>query len=184
MKYKTTLIAASTLFAFTGLSMAGDKDGKCATGEKCATEKCDTVSATGTNFVVEGMTCGKCSTKLTTALEAIDGVTVKSVCHKSGHAVVDIDASKTSKEKVAEAIKATGFKVAGEEVAMHVSGMTCAGCSKKLTSSLAALEGVNVKSVCHKSGNVVVTINSQKADESKVQAAITKAGFKVDTAKS
>ena len=62
---------------------------------------------------VSGMNCGKCSTKLTAALNAVDGCTVGTVCHKSGHATVTIDPAKTSEAKIIETITSKGYK-AGE----------------------------------------------------------------------
>jgi len=60
---------------------------------------------------VSGMNCGKCSTKLTTALNAIEGCEVGGVCHKSGHATVTIDPAKTSEAKVIETITTNGYKI-------------------------------------------------------------------------
>lgn len=59
---------------------------------------------------VQGMSCSKCSDKITAALNAIDGVKVKAVSHKGGKAVVDIDPSKSSRSAVVKAITAAGFK--------------------------------------------------------------------------
>lgn len=59
---------------------------------------------------VSGMTCTKCSGKITKALNAIDGVTVKSVNHESGKAIVDVDTSKSNRAEVVKVITASGFK--------------------------------------------------------------------------
>lgn len=60
----------------------------------------------------------------------------------------------------------------------NVSGMTCGGCSKKLTTALSAVKGVEVKKVCHKSGCVDVVL-SEGATAEQVQQVITKTGFKI-----
>lgn len=72
------------------------------TGFKVAGEKL--------SIPVTGMTCGSCSTKVRTTLENIEGCSDAKVCHKSGHAQVTIDTTKTSSEKVIQAINNTGFK--------------------------------------------------------------------------
>jgi len=186
-------LAALSILALT--SVASAHCGKCHNGDKkaskekcdkakCDKEKCDTAKcdkAGSTSFAVTGMTCGKCSAKLTKALEATEGVTVKNVCHKSGCVVVDIDTAKTDKTKVQTAINATGFKVAGEKLSYHVKGMTCGKCSTKLTAALTALEGCKVGKVCHKSGHADVTIDTAKTTEKKVIDAINATGFKVVT---
>ena len=59
---------------------------------------------------VSGMSCGKCSSKLTKALSAVEGVKVNGVCHKSGKAVVELDPAKGSRDAVVKAIVASGFK--------------------------------------------------------------------------
>ena len=61
---------------------------------------------------------------------------------------------------------------------INVSGMTCGGCSKKLTTALAAIKGVKVKKVCHKSGCVDVVL-SNGTTATQVKEVITKTGFKV-----
>ncbi|BDS08992.1 hypothetical protein NT6N_40320 [Oceaniferula spumae] len=68
------------------------------------------VTAERITVPVSGMTCGSCSGKVTKALNAIDGVTVKSVCHESGKAVVDVETSKSNRAAVVKAITASGFK--------------------------------------------------------------------------
>ena len=67
------------------------------------------------SYKVTGMTCAGCSGAVQKVLAGTEGVTeVKSVCHKSGHAVVVIDPAKTCATNVAAAIDKTKFKVAKE----------------------------------------------------------------------
>jgi len=61
---------------------------------------------------------------------------------------------------------------------INVAGMTCGACSKKLTTALAAVKGVEVKKVCHKSGCVDVVL-TEGATETQVKEVIAKTGFKV-----
>lgn len=185
MKLLYTLTSLSILGLSSFASAATDgkvcdktvaKAGKCAT--KCDTDcdtDCDMPSA---NYVVTGMTCGACSGKVKKTLAAVDGVTVKKVCHKSGNVMVSYDPAKTDKSKVQAALATTGFKVAGEKLSIPVSGMTCGACSKKVTAALTALEGCTVGGVCHKSGKATVTIDTAKTSEAKVIEAIKASGFK------
>ncbi len=158
-------------------TLAKAKAGKCATS-KCATE-CDMEKGTMASYVVTGMTCGSCSNKVKKTLSAVEGVTVKKVCHKSGNVMVSYDPAKTDKAHVHAALVTTGFTVAGEKLSIPVSGMTCGACSKKVTTALTSLEGCIVGGVCHKSGHATVIIDPSKTSEAKVIEAIKATGFKV-----
>ena len=59
---------------------------------------------------VEGMTCTSCTGKVTKALNAVDGVTVQTVCHKSGKAVVDVVDAKTNRAAVVKVITDKDYK--------------------------------------------------------------------------
>ncbi len=187
MKLLNTLTALSIL-GLTSFSNAAetcrktcDKGAKkvSACAGKCSSETCDLEAADMTTFIVTGMTCSDCSGKLKTSLGAIEGVTVKKVCHKSGHVMVKYDEAKTDKSKVITAIAATGFKVAGEKLNIPVSGMTCGDCSDKVAKALTSLEGCSGIGVCHKSGHASVVIDTAKTSEAKVMEVINATGFKV-----
>lgn len=60
-------------------------------------------------FTVDGMHCGDCSEKVTAAVKQIDGVKAIAVDYQTGRAEVAFDDSKTTADKVLEAISATGF---------------------------------------------------------------------------
>ncbi|MEM6257135.1 MAG: copper ion binding protein [Planctomycetota bacterium] len=94
--------------------------------EKSCEEGCDSKEASedtakpqadagseGTVFVVSGMNCEACSSKLTKAVSEIGGVESVSVCHKSGKCqVVAADGSYVCPAKVAKAIESSGFELA------------------------------------------------------------------------
>ena len=187
-------ITSLSLVGLSSLALAGDcKDGSChkdktvATSTTCkdschSSEECsDTCDsdATKAKYLVTGMTCGSCSEKVKTTLTAVEGVKSCSVCHKSGHVSVNYDESKTDKTKVQAALASTGFTITGEELSIPVSGMTCGGCTKKVTTALNAVEGCKVGSVCHKSGHATLTIDPAKTSEAKIIEAINATGFKV-----
>lgn len=153
-------------------------DGTC-DKEKCKTDcgECDSEAMAMTKYAVTGMTCKMCSGKITKALENIQGVTVKKVCHKSGTVAVNIDEELTNGAAVQEAIIANGFKVSGEMLNIPVSGMTCDKCSDKVMTVVKALDGVSSCSVCHKSGHANITVDTSKTSKEKVMEAINATGF-------
>lgn len=63
---------------------------------------------------VEGMKCGKCSSSVTKALKATEGVEDVQVSHEKGEAVIKYDDQKLTEAKLREVINGTGFKVVAE----------------------------------------------------------------------
>ena len=63
---------------------------------------------------VEGMKCAKCSSSVTKALKATDGVQDAEVSSEKGEAVIKSDDQKLSEAKLREVINSTGFKAVGE----------------------------------------------------------------------
>lgn len=61
-------------------------------------------------FDVTGMTCGSCTSKVSAALEKIDGVSAAAVDYQTGRAEIAFDGEKTTSAALLEAIVSTGFK--------------------------------------------------------------------------
>jgi copper chaperone len=59
------------------------------------------------NLAIEGMHCGACVRRVTSALQSVEGVTVKLV--EVGSAKVAFDAAETSPQDIAAALDRTGF---------------------------------------------------------------------------
>ena len=59
---------------------------------------------------VEGMKCGKCSTSVSKALKATEGVEDVQVSHEKGEAVIKYDDQKLTETKLREVINSAGFK--------------------------------------------------------------------------
>lgn len=59
------------------------------------------------NLTIDGMHCGACVRRVTTALQSLDGVTVNSV--DVGSAKVTFNAGKTSREEISAAVDRIGF---------------------------------------------------------------------------
>lgn len=185
MKLKTTLSTLSIVALSSFVHAAENGISKCATDTTtitktdCTEGACDDKTAASATYIVTGMTCSNCSDKVKTTLSAVEGVTVQKVCHKSGHVAVNIDEKKTNKAAVQAAIASTGYTIAGEQLSIPVSGMSCGKCSAKLTKALNDTEGCTVGSVCHKSGHATVTIDTKKTSEAKILETIKTAGYKV-----
>ena len=63
---------------------------------------------------VEGMKCAKCSSSVTKALKATEGVEAAEVSSEKGEAVIKYDEAKLNEAKLREVINGTGFKAVAE----------------------------------------------------------------------
>jgi len=61
-------------------------------------------------LTIDGMHCGACVRRVTTALESVEGVTVASV--QVGSAEVLVDTAKASTEEVISSVNRIGFQAA------------------------------------------------------------------------
>jgi len=59
------------------------------------------------NLAIEGMHCGACVRRVTSALQSVEGVTVKSV--EVGSAEIVFDAAETSAQDITAALNRNGF---------------------------------------------------------------------------
>lgn len=59
------------------------------------------------SLAIEGMHCGACVRRVTSALQSVEGITVKSV--EVGSAKVAFDAAETSPQDITAALDRTGF---------------------------------------------------------------------------
>ena len=75
-----------------------------------AKAKVEAAEGTKVSFKVDGMTCGDCSSKVTSALEAIDGVYAAAVDYQKGTAMIAFDAEKVDADALKKAIVETGYK--------------------------------------------------------------------------
>ncbi len=66
-------------------------------------------------LLVAGMTCSGCEYNVSTALRLVPGVLSAEADHASGVALVRFDPSTTSLERLAEAVRTTGYVVAPTE---------------------------------------------------------------------
>jgi copper chaperone CopZ len=63
---------------------------------------------------VDGMKCSKCSTSVSKALKATEGVEDAQVSSEKGEAVIKYDDQKLTETKLREVINSTGFKAVAE----------------------------------------------------------------------
>lgn len=67
----------------------------------------------------------------------------------------------------------------GTAVTYLVEGLVCARCTNKVTTALTKIEGVEVESVSHESGQAVLKYDPAKVKPAQLKAAIVDCGYKI-----
>ncbi len=178
MKIKIILLALTSMVSFAGVTTATET---CDSKSKCSTKKTECATKCKKACTKTKVAMKKCGTKCDSKKECCStkgqccstkgqcATKCKEACTKTEVAMNKCGTKCDSKKKCASKTNITHFKV---------SGMTCGSCSKKLTSALAAVKGVEVKKVCHKSGCVDVVL-SKGTTAAQVKKTIIKSGFKI-----
>ncbi|MFC5704802.1 heavy metal translocating P-type ATPase [Aeromonas eucrenophila] len=89
---------------------------------------------------ISGMSCANCASRITTALNKLDGVEA-TVNFALEQAAIELSQD-TQLPAVLESIKSQGYDYGEETLLFQITGMTCAGCSARLNKMLSALPGV------------------------------------------
>ncbi len=89
---------------------------------------------------LSGMSCANCASRISTALNQLDGVTA-TVNFALEQAAIELGDPARLPE-VLDSITGQGYGYGHETLSFQISGMTCAGCSARLNKMLAALPGV------------------------------------------
>lgn len=89
---------------------------------------------------ISGMSCANCASRITTALNKLDGVEA-TVNFALEQAAIELSQD-AQLPAVLESIKSQGYDYGEETLLFQITGMTCAGCSARLNKMLSALPGV------------------------------------------
>ncbi|MGY6040118.1 heavy metal translocating P-type ATPase [Aeromonas sp. AE23HZ002T15] len=89
---------------------------------------------------ISGMSCANCASRITTALNKLDGVDA-TVNFALEQAAIELSQA-AQLPAVLESIKSQGYDYGEETLLFQITGMTCAGCSARLSKMLSALPGV------------------------------------------
>ncbi|MEG0008612.1 MAG: heavy metal translocating P-type ATPase [Aeromonas sp.] len=89
---------------------------------------------------ISGMSCANCASRITTALNKLDGVEA-TVNFALEQAAIELSQD-AQLPVVLESIKSQGYDYGEETLLFQITGMTCAGCSARLNKMLSALPGV------------------------------------------
>jgi copper chaperone CopZ len=80
-----------------------------------AADKVKASDGTKVTLMVDGMTCGSCSEKITGGLDKLDGVVAAAADYQTGRTEIAFDSGKTNAEDLVKAIEGMGFKARVEK---------------------------------------------------------------------
>lgn len=141
--------------------------------KKTEQERFDTSWA---EFGIDGMTCASCVRRVEKAITAVPGVQAANVNLATERATVSYSDPSVA-DAVIQAISKAGYEPRIETRELHIEGMTCASCVRRVEKALSAVPGVlqaNVNLATEKA-----TIRFTGGDVSALEGAVRKAGYEV-----
>jgi P-type Cu+ transporter len=135
----------------------------------------DTATPTLQSFPITGMTCASCVLRVEKAIAAVPGVESASVNLATERADVLFTGPAAARQVIA-AIRAAGYEVASQDIAIGVEGMTCASCVGRVEKAIAAVPGVVSASVNLATERATLKLMGG-TPVSAIEAAVRKAGY-------
>ncbi len=89
-----------------------------------------------------GMDCASCATTIERALRATPGVAEARVQLGTERAHVRYDPERVTLPELIGAVEASGYRVGGAELRVHIQGMHCASCVTRIENALRSVPGV------------------------------------------
>jgi Cu+-exporting ATPase len=94
------------------------------------------------NFEVTGMTCAGCAGRVEKAVAVMPGVESAAVNLALETLDVSFDSNTLSPDRIADAVRATGYGIREAQVTFNISKMTCASCAGRSEKALQSVPGV------------------------------------------
>jgi len=168
-------------------------------------EPCFSNPVTTGTIHIEGMTCGSCVKNIEGCISQLEGVISIAVSLGDKLATVTLNSACTSISAIAKEISDMGYEAeagvvldgsqmtgkdaesnktevaesspAGNDVVIHVSGMTCDSCVKSVHSCISSLPGVKAVTVSLAGGVARVSLRGDVTMAADVAAAVNDIGF-------
>lgn len=154
-------------------------------GTVCGAECCPEAAQYGPStpekatqkFVVQGIKGKGCSKTIAKTLNTMPGITVESICLKTGVTVVSYNPKTVKKQSITKAIEDKNYTVGGERHEFVIEGIHCGECVKRVKSALKELEGVTVKHVSETSTKVIVDVHSNSTTRNNITDTLESLGY-------
>lgn len=127
-------------------------------------------------YSIEGMMCEHCVARVKKALESIDGVSEADVSLEKNSAVVH-SMREIPESEIQEVVEKAGYSLVNfSEKTIHVEGMMCEHCVKRVKTALEKVDGVKEADVSLDAGTVKVTL-IKPVEDILLKQAIENAGY-------
>ena len=128
---------------------------------------------------IEGMHCAGCVANVERSLKAQPGVTDVVVNLATKKALVTVSDQQLDPIRLVQAVQNAGYsaKLPATQIALNISGMTCAGCVAAVEKSLRQVAGVNTAAVNLATNRALIEAQPQVATHA-LLAAVERAGYK------
>ncbi|MDF2892585.1 MAG: copper-translocating P-type ATPase [Clostridia bacterium] len=134
------------------------------------------------SYKIIGMTCASCSKAVERAVKKLDGAIEVNVNLATEKMTIQFDEKKIDTEKIKMTVSKAGYEaleeVENKEIAVPISGMTCASCAKAVEKAVGKLDGVESVTVNFATEKALVHYNPKQIRLSEIKQAIAKAGYK------
>ncbi len=127
---------------------------------------------------VSGLPLREHSTRLESALRALEGVSEVKVNLTAGRLEAQYDAGKVNVSRLVGVVKSIGFQVGGTKVKIGIENLRCASCVKSIEDELKATQGVLNATVNIATQEATVDYLPQSTTLSQLNAAIETWGYK------
>lgn len=134
-----------------------------------------------TKFIITGMTCSACSSRLERVIGNMEGVTQASVNLTTESLSVTYDSGKISSADIIATVEMAGFEareqIEGTELTLPIYGMTCSACSSRLERVLNASEGMILAQVSLATETATIKFDPAETSLRQIRRLISDAGF-------
>ena len=131
-------------------------------------------------LTINGMHCASCQAVVETTLGGLPGVSQVAVNVSAGKAQISYDPARVSLGQMAKSVAEVGYEVGEEELALKVTGMSCASCASKIEAAVGALDGIASVLVNVPAGLAKVRHYTGLGNPAEIRRAIRDLGYHIE----
>ncbi len=132
------------------------------------------------SFAIQGLrqACAKCAVDIERALTQVNGVVAAQVNYAAERATVVFDPSCVSTAALVRAVRASGFDVPREQIALNVEGLLYASSAHTVERILERRAGVAQARACFKTQQILLDVIIERVNRCDCEKAIANLGFR------
>jgi Cu+-exporting ATPase len=132
-----------------------------------------------TAIKIGGMHCAGCVNSIQSNVSKLDGIKKCEVNLATQKAFLEFDESVVDLTKIEDAVRAAGYSVVYEKLALTISGITDSSDAEKLEKKLRGIEGIKEASANYGNSQVQIEYNQALLSLSDIRQLITKSGYQI-----